>query len=128
MRNLLIAAAAGLMTLSALPVSAATTTMQARPYTPAQSMSPQRPDDHRNGPGQNNGGPGRDNNGPGRDNDQYGRWDSSWGARPAGPPRSFSRHNDWYRHVRACSQRYRSYDARTDRYVVRRGQTAVCRL
>lgn len=34
----------------------------------------------------------------------------------------------WTRHVRACQQRYRSYNARTDRYVVRAGQTALCRL
>ena len=55
-------------------------------------------------------------------------WNSSWGARPAGPPRSFTRSSDWYRHVRACQQRYRSYNPATDRYTVRRGQTAVCRL
>lgn len=31
-------------------------------------------------------------------------------------------------HQRACAQRYRSYNPRTDRYVVRRGVTARCRL
>ncbi len=63
-----------------------------------------------------------------RNNDRYGRWDNSWGARPPAPPRSFTRATDWHRHVRACQQRYRSYNPSTDRYVVRRGQTAVCRL
>lgn len=31
-------------------------------------------------------------------------------------------------HQRACAQRYRSYNPRTDRYVVRPGVTAPCRL
>ncbi|OWJ64876.1 BA14K family protein [Inquilinus limosus] len=31
-------------------------------------------------------------------------------------------------HQRACAQRYRSYDPRTDLYVVRPGVTARCRL
>ena len=58
----------------------------------------------------------------------YGQWNARWGARPANPPRTWTRQSDWYRHVRACQVRFRSYDARTDRYVPRRGQTAVCRL
>lgn len=125
MRKLLIVAAAGLMTLTALPfsASAASSETQARPYNSGPANPSQRPDRHdgpMNGPGHN------DNNG--RGDDQYGRWDNSWGARPAAPPRNFSRRNDWYRHVRACSQRYRSYNARTDTYVVRRGRTAQCRL
>ena len=32
------------------------------------------------------------------------------------------------RHIRACQRAYRSYNARTDRYVVRPGVTARCRL
>ena len=36
--------------------------------------------------------------------------------------------NSWRRHVRACSARYRSYNPRTDRYVVRRGVMARCYL
>jgi hypothetical protein len=32
------------------------------------------------------------------------------------------------RHARACARRYPSYNPRTDRYVVRRGVTARCRL
>ena len=35
---------------------------------------------------------------------------------------------DWVRHQRACQKRSRSYNPRTDRYVVRHGQTTVCRL
>lgn len=31
-------------------------------------------------------------------------------------------------HQRACARRYRSYDPRTDRYTVRPGVTARCRL
>ncbi|KGM32102.1 BA14K family protein [Inquilinus limosus] len=42
-------------------------------------------------------------------------------ARPESPA-SLSQHQ------RACSQRYRSYDPRTDLYVVRPGVTARCRL
>lgn len=38
------------------------------------------------------------------------------------PPASLSQHQ------RACARRYRSYDPRTDLYVVRRGVTARCRL
>lgn len=71
----------------------------------------------------------RDNDRSDRNNDdRYGRWDSRWGARPPAPPRSFTRASDWHRHVRACQQRYRSYNPATDRYTVRRGQTALCRL
>jgi hypothetical protein len=102
-RTLLAAMAASLMTLSAIPASAA-------------------PQQHNNGPQHQQRG--NDNHGAG----EYGSWNTGWGARPPAPPRSFSRHNDWYRHVRACSQRYRSYNPATDRYQVRRGQTAICRL
>jgi len=34
----------------------------------------------------------------------------------------------WDRHVDRCMKRYRSYDPRTDRYVVRRGVTRHCTL
>ncbi|CAN5210902.1 hypothetical protein BH10PSE1_BH10PSE1_26220 [soil metagenome] len=116
MRKILIAAAAGLMTLSAIPfaASAASVEPQMRPYNQQGPM---------NGP-MNHNGPGVR---PGPDG-QYGTWDDRWGARPGAPPRGYARHNDWYRHVRACSQRYRSYNPRTDTFVVRHGRTAVCRL
>lgn len=125
MRKLLIAVAAGLMTLSVLPV-AAVAAPQERPYMQDNMRGQDR---GRNDNNWNNGrGPDRNDRNDRRGGDRYGRWDNGWGARPAAPPRHWSRQNDWYRHVRACSQRYRSYDARTDRYVVRRGQTAMCRL
>lgn len=108
----LLAVAAALMTVSA-PLASAEAATQNRP-------SAERQDDRAQGPSRS---PAQN-----RNDDRYGRWDSSWGARPAAPPRHFTRTSDWYRHVRACQQRYRSYDARTDRYTVRRGQTAVCRL
>ena len=143
MPTVMIAVAAGLMTLSALP-AAAQQRQPSPPHSqqhngpqmqhnapqpqPYQSQTPNRP----NG-GMNNGPNHGPNHGPnmgpsnGPDN-RYGAWNSSWGARPAGPPRSFTRSSDWYRHVRACQQRYRSYNPATDRYTVRRGQRAVCRL
>lgn len=137
----LIAVAAGLMTLSALPVAAAAqqrpqatptqsqqhngsqmqqhNTPQPQPYQ-SQNQSQNRPNSGSN-QGHNNGS----NNGP---DNRYGNWNTSWGSRPAAPPRNFARSSDWYRHVRACQQRFRSYNPATDRYTVRRGQTAVCRL
>ncbi|HEX8471417.1 MAG TPA: BA14K family protein [Brevundimonas sp.] len=139
MRKLLIAAAAGLMTLSALPATAGAA--QERPYN-AGPMSGQNHGgqnhggSNQNGPGHNNSGPNRpgqgrpDQAGPNRpgQSSQYGNWDDRWGARPSAPPRGWGRNNDWYRHVRACSQRYRSYNPRTDTFVVRRGVAARCRL
>ena len=120
MRKTLILMAAGLMTLTALPAAAA----------PAQERSYQqdRGNDRNDHRGNDHRGNDNRNDHRGNDNDRYGRWDSNWGARPGSPPRNWSRPNDWYRHVRACSQRYRSYNPRTDTYVVRRGRTAVCRL
>lgn len=121
MKKLLIAVAAGLMTLSALPATAGTAG-QERPYNSGPMSGPMN-HGPMNGPGHNNSGPGRP--GPGN---EYGNWDDRWGARPAPPPRGWGRNNDWYRHVRACSQRYRSYNPRTDTFVVRRGVAARCRL
>lgn len=81
--------------------------------------------------------PYNSNNGPLGDKDHDGRvnavdprddrWDSRWG-RPVPPPREWGRRDGWNRHVRACFARYSSYNPRTDRYVVRRGVTARCRL
>ena len=116
MRKSLIAIAAGLMTLSTVSAQAATIdqnhSTQTRPAEQGQSNN------------QNN----NQNQGRGEHRDSYGTWQSAWGARPAAPPAHFSRKSDWYRHVRACQSRYRTYNAHTDRYVPRRGQTAVCRL
>lgn len=56
----------------------------------------------------------------------YGQWDSRWGSRPPAPPRHWTKTGDWYRHVRACRQQYRSYDPRTDTYRTRSGKTRRC--
>ena len=112
-RTLLAAMAAGLMTITAITAIPASAAPQQRHDNAPQQQ--QRGNDNRSG---------QHNNG----SSQYGNWNSSWGARPSAPPRSFTRQSDWYRHVRACGQRYKSYNAATDRYTVRRGQTAVCRL
>jgi len=128
MKTTLALAAAGLLAAS-VPALAQTrppappahaTPSQSPPHAPGQMTGP-RP--YMSEPGVRPQGP----NGPSSDMD-YGRWETSWGARPPAPPSHFTRHADWYRHVRACQQRYRSYDPRTDRFVPRRGQTATCRL
>lgn len=118
MKKTLTILSAGLLALSALPAAAG----EARQNHGAQQHQQDRDrndrgDNDRNGRGDNN-----------RNDSRYGRWQTNWGARPAGPPRSWTRTNDWYRHVRACQVRYRSYNPSTDRYVVRQGRTAVCRL
>jgi len=71
-----------------------------------------RADDHRDG---------------GMHKDQYGSWNSSWGARPGVAPKHWTKKSDWYRHVRACERKYRSYNWRTDTYRI--GKKALrCRL
>lgn len=120
MRKTLAALAAGLLTLSALPATASAPP-QARPY------SQERDRDHDRGRNDQRGDR-NDRGDRGRNNDRYGRWDDRWGARPSTPPRHWTRQNDWYRHVRACQSRYRSYDPRTDTFTVRRGVVQRCRL
>ena len=81
--------------------------------------------------------PRNNNRGPMGDRDHDGvpnavdarddRWDSRWG-RPVQPPRYWGRRDGWNRHVRACFAAYRTYNPRTDTYLVRRGVTARCRL
>ena len=117
MNKTLIAIAAGLLTLSALPAAALDASQDRGQPRQSQDRIDRNDRDGRGNANTNNGG---------RSN--YGEWNARWGARPANPPRTWTRQSDWYRHVRACQVRYRSYDARTDRYVVRRGQTALCRL
>ena len=112
MRKLIIAAAVGLSTLAALP-AIASAAGQERPYMQERRGPPPPP------------GPIVQRPGP---DGRYGTWDDRWGPRPVAPPRHWTRQNDWYRHVRACQQRYRSYNPRTDTFVVRRGVTARCRL
>jgi hypothetical protein len=112
MKSMIIAAAIALGAVSAVPAQA---DIQERNYNQDRGRDNDRDRDR------------------GRDNDsRYGRWDNSWGARPSGPPRGWTRQNDWYRHVRACQMRYRSYDPRTDMYVSRynnrRAVYVRCRL
>ncbi|WEK45609.1 MAG: BA14K family protein [Candidatus Andeanibacterium colombiense] len=59
--------------------------------------------------------------------DNYGSWNSSWGARPGAAPSFWGKKNDWYRHVRACQVKYRSYNARTDTYRLGK-KTVRCKL
>ncbi len=59
---------------------------------------------------------------------QYGAWNSQWGAKPPAPPAHWSKHSDWHRHVRACQQRYRSYNARMDTYRSHSGKNRRCTL
>lgn len=66
---------------------------------------------------------GRPNAYDGRDD----RWDPTWG-REVRAPKHWGQRQGWNRHVRACMSRYRSYNPRTDTYVVRRGVVARCRL
>jgi hypothetical protein len=86
--------------------------------------------------------PRNDNRGPGPrgpmgDRDRDGRpnfadnhddrWDSRWG-REVRPPHYWGARAGWSRHVRACMAAYRSYNPRSDSYVVRRGVVVRCRL
>tara|TARA_R110002167_G_scaffold81092_2_gene222344 strand:- start:55 stop:465 length:411 start_codon:yes stop_codon:yes gene_type:complete len=136
MRTALIAIAAGLMTLGTVSAQAATTDQTHGAQTRPGQSQPQRDNNNGHNNGHNTNGndrhntPDRNDRQPtrGEHRDNYGTWQSSWGARPSAPPAHFTRQSDWYRHVRACESRYRSYNPRTDRYVPRIGRTAVCRL
>lgn len=94
--------------------------------TPLAVSAQHHPQDHRSGDHRQ---PDRrpDSGRPGPGN-AYGNWNDRWGARPPAPPRHWSRKGDWYRHVRACQQRYRSYNPRTDSFEIRRGVTRRCAL
>ena len=127
MRKTLIAAA-GLLALGAVPAAAAAP--QERPYHQDRSDR----GGHDNDRGRHDGNRGRiDNDWNNRggfdlDDNRFGHRDNRWSARPGTPPRHFARADDWHRHVRACQARYRSYNPRTDMFVVRRGRSAICRL
>lgn len=58
----------------------------------------------------------------------YGTWNDNWGPRPSAPPSHWEKTGDWYRHVRACQQRYRSYNPRTDTYRAYSGRDRRCTL
>jgi len=81
-------------------------------------------------PHNNNVGPMGDRDHDGRPNAvdaRDDRWDSRWGHEVRAP-RTWGARPGWNRHVRACFARYRSYNPRTDTYMVRRGVVARCRL
>lgn len=131
MRKAILIAAAGLAVLSGLPASAAVQTgpdrdrtEETRPQRPAQaqpSRNPAQPNQARS-QAQNQ----RPNQ---TSHARYGTWQAGWGARPsATPPRHFTRQNDWYRHVRVCQQRYRTYNPATDTFIARPGVRQICRL
>ncbi|MGE4430787.1 MAG: BA14K family protein [Sphingobium sp.] len=46
------------------------------------------------------------------------------------PPKHWSKRttHEWQAHVDRCEKKYRSYNPKTDRYTIRKGQTALCRL
>ena len=114
----LIAAAA------ALTLGVAAADAQPRPYNPDGRYDSGRGDDRGRGHGDNDRHHDGRHDSRDRDDD---RWDDSWGRRPE-RHRGWGNRPGWYRHVRACQMRYRSYNPRTDMYVVRRGVMARCRL
>jgi hypothetical protein len=131
------AAGAILLVLAPLSVSAQP------PERPRANQDQRRPGDDRmrddrmrdDRGGMNRPGPDRPGNGPGAGRPQpvgggngYGNWDNRWGSRPPAPPRHWTKNGDWYRHVRACNQRYRSYNPRTDMFTLRPGVTRRCML
>jgi hypothetical protein len=120
-------------TMKALAAVALAIAAFTAPLASAQAAAPQnnghnQAQQHDDRRGQNDRNDNDRNGRNGGQADRYGNWNASWGARPSAPPRSFTRTADWHRHVRACQVRYRSYNPATDRYTVRRGQTAMCRL
>jgi hypothetical protein len=113
--------------LAALTLAAAgAASAQPRPYGDRDRDGVPNAYDNRN----NNRGPvgDRDHDGvPNVVDPRDDRWDNRWG-RPVAAPGYWGRRDGWNRHVRACFNAYRSYNPRTDTYVVRRGVTARCRL
>ena len=59
---------------------------------------------------------------------QYGTWNNSWGKAPSAPPAHWTKKGDWYHHVRACQQRYKSYSSKTDTYRTLSGKNLRCKL
>ena len=96
---------------------------QGRPGTPGRPEGdrPGTPHPEADRPGVRHAEADRPGNG-------YGNWDDRWGKHPPEPPRHWTNRGDWYRHVRACRDRYRSYDPRTDMVTLRRGMTRRCTL
>ncbi len=129
MRKLMLAAI-GAALLAAAPAAIAQSP-QSSPQSHPPGHGGQGPG---NGPGHGNGpgpGPSKPTPSPGPNRPggpDYGHWDNHWGMRPPAPPSHWKNYNGWYRHVRACQQRYRSYNPRTDTYRVRPGIYRRCVL
>lgn len=116
----------GLAALTLTTAAATAASAQPRPMGDRDRDGIPNAVDNRN----NNRGPLGDRDHDGRPNvvdNRDNRWDSRWG-REVGPPRHWGQRQGWNRHVRACFARYRSYNPRTDTYVVRRNVVARCRL
>ena len=60
--------------------------------------------------------------------DRYGRWDDDDRWDDHWDRDHHWRGASWSRHVRACLNRYRTYNPRTDRYLLRPGVWVRCRL
>lgn len=115
-----------LLGLAALSLSATAAVAQPHPLGDRDRDGVPNAVDSRN----NNRGPMGDRDHDGRPNAYDGRddrWDPRWG-REVRAPKHWGQRQGWNRHVRACMSKYRSYNPRTDTYVVRRGVTARCRL
>jgi BA14K-like protein len=119
-----------LLGLAALTVSSATGAALAQPRPMGDRDRDGLPNAVDNRPNNPNNGPMGDRDRDGRPNAvdmRDDRWNPRWG-RPVPAPRYWGARVGWNRHVAACFARYRSYNPRTDTYVVRRGVTARCRL
>jgi hypothetical protein len=122
--SLKLLGAAGAIVLAIAPLSLAAQPAHQGNHGPAQQQG--RPS--ANKPGNNKPAPHKPSPPRPAANQGFGNWDSRWGARPSNPPSHWTKKGDWYRHVRACQQRFRSYNARTDLFVLRLGVTRRCTL
>ncbi|SEJ35492.1 BA14K-like protein [Sphingobium sp. AP50] len=111
---------AGAMVLAIAPLSLAAQPAHQGNHGPAQQQQGR--------PSANKPAPGKPMAAKPGTNQGFGNWDNRWGARPGNPPSHWTKKGDWYRHVRACQQRYRSYNSRTDMFVMRPGQSRRCTL
>ena len=108
---------AGVLCASFLAVAPAATMAQPVSHPPGGHTTrpmppPSPPGDHR----------------PGATRPSDGNWHNGWGPRPPAPPAHWTRQGDWYRHVRECQRRFRSYNPRTDTYRLRNGKRVRCRF
>lgn len=122
--------AIGAMLIAALPTSAMA---QARPNPPQTEETKQSKDRQGQKPSQNQASQTQGTKKPAatnqnKNNAPYGEWKSAWGKAPPAPPKHWSNKGDWHRHVRACQQRYKSYNSRTDTFRTNAGKNVRCTL